>query len=259
MIRERTIGMDIRKAMTTDVEEIRAVAVASLGASYGHALDEEIIDAAVDRWYDPDQLAEDLTDEDTVFVVGVQEGQVVGFAQSHMAERRERVGQIDWLHVDPEFRGQGLGDQLLARVEQELLDRRVERIEGRVLAANEAGGEFYEEHGFEQIGTRMVDIADHSFEEELYTKFLDEEGSQVLVESRTGPGDQQLFVAYDESQRASKAPFYSAYEDRERERRYGFFCGNCESFDVAVDSMDRVECTACGNRSKPTRWDAAYL
>jgi ribosomal protein S18 acetylase RimI-like enzyme len=251
--------MDIREATTTDVEEIRAVAVASLGASYGHALEEEIIDAAVDRWYDPDQLTEDLTDEDTLFVVGVEEGQVVGFAQSHVLERRERIGQIDWLHVDPEFRGRGLGDQLLARVEQELLERAVDRVEGRVLAANESGGEFYADHGFEQVGTRMVDIADHSFEEQLYTKFLDDDSSQVLVESRTGPDGQQLFVAYDESKRASKAPFYQVYEDRNHESRYGFLCGNCESFDVAVDAMDRVECTACGNRSKPTRWDAAYL
>lgn len=251
--------MDIREATTKDIDGIREVAVASLGASYGHVLDDNIIDAAVDRWYDPDHLADELADEDTVFIVGVEEDRVVAFVQSHTIERRERAGQIDWLHVDPDVRGRGIGEQLLARIEQELLDRSVERIEGRVLAANEAGGEFYAEHGFEQVGTRKVDIADHSFEEELYTKFLDENGSQVLVESRTGPAGDQLFIAYDESSRATKAPFYQVYNTREFEQRYGYLCSNCGSFDVAVDSMDRIECNDCGNRSKPTRWDAAYL
>lgn len=251
--------MDIREATTGDIGDIREVAVASLGASYDHILDDQVIDAAVDRWYDSDQLADELADDDTVFIVGVEDDRVVAFVQSHTIDHRERAGQIDWIHVDPAVRGRGIGEQLLARVEQELRDRSVERIEGRVLAAHEAGGEFYAEHGFEQIGTRPVDIADHTFDEQLYTKFLGEEGSQVLVESRTGPDGKQLFVAYDESSRATKAPFYQVYGTREFEQRYGYLCSNCDSFDVAVDAMDRIECNDCGNRSRPTRWDAAYL
>ncbi len=251
--------MDIREATKRDIEEIRAVAVNSLSASYGGVLSKAIIEAAIDRWYDHDQLGADLADEDAVFVVGLDDGQVVGFGQSYVIEDRDLVGRIDWLHVDPDVRGRGLGEQLLGRLEQELVDRGVERLEGRVLTPNESGGEFYTDHGFERVGTRAVDIADHSFEENIYTKFLDEAGSQVLAESRLGPADEQLFVAYDESTRASKAPFYHAYNSREREQRYGYFCGNCEGFDIAVDSMDCVECNNCGNRSKPTRWDAAYL
>lgn len=252
--------MDLREATAEDIEEIREVATESLTASYGHALNEEIIAAAVDRWYDEEQLTEDLTDEDAVFVVAVEQGDVIGFAQSYVVERRDLVGEIDWLHVAPDYRGEGFGKQLLARVEQELVERGVERVEARVLEENEAGAGFYEEHGFDQVGQRDVDIADRSFVEQLYSKFPEEAGGrQVLTESREGPEDQQLFIAFDESERASDGPFYPAYNDRSREDRYGYFCGNCESFDVAVDSMDRVECNNCGNRSKPSRWDAAYL
>jgi ribosomal protein S18 acetylase RimI-like enzyme len=254
--------MDIREATTEDIEQIHDVAAASLSASYGHVLNEGLIDAAVDRWYDPEQLGTDLEGGESVFVVAVDNGTVVGFAQAYVVDRRDIVGEIDWLHVDPADRGAGLGDQLLARVEQALVERGVERIEGRVLEANEAGGEFYEEHGFDQVGERDVDIADRAFTELLYSKFpaaADADGTQVLVESREGPEGRQLFVAYDESQRASVAPFYHVYEDREREARYGFLCGNCGSFDVAVDSMDRVQCNDCENRRKPARWDAAYL
>ncbi|MFW5918086.1 MAG: GNAT family N-acetyltransferase [Haloferacaceae archaeon] len=251
--------MDVREATTEDVEAIRAVAIDSLAASYGHALDETLIEAAIDRWYDPEGLAAEIADDESLFVVGLEDGAVVAFAQSYVIDRRRTVGQIDWLHVAPDARGRGLGTQLLARLEQELIERGAERLEGRVLEANEDGGEFYERHGFDLVGTREVDIADRTFFEELYTKFPDEDGSQVLVESREGPEGQHLFVAYDESNRASKGPFYPVYETRDREQRYGYLCGNCESFDVAVDTMDRIECNDCGNRSKPTRWDAAYL
>lgn len=252
--------MDLRKATAEDIEGIQNVAAASLTASYGRALDQEVTDAAVERWYDADQVAADLAAEESAFIVGVDDGDIVGFVQAYVVEHRDVVGVIDWLHVDPDRRGQGIGERLLERIEQELLDRGVERIEGRVLEENEAGGEFYAEHGFEQVGRRSVDIADRSFVERLYSKFPDETtGGQVLIESRRGPDGDPLFVAYDESERASKGPFYPAYEDREYEERYGYFCSNCESFDVAVDSMDRVECNRCGNQAKPTRWDAAYL
>lgn len=252
--------MDLREATEGDIEEIRSVATKSLTASYAHALDEEIIEAAVDRWYDEEQLTEDLTDEDAVFVIAVEQGDVVGFAQSYVVERRDLVGEIDWLHVVPDHRGEGFGKQLLARVEQELVERGVERVEARVLEENEAGAGFYEGHGFDKVGERDVDIADRTFVEQLYSKFPEKaEGRQVLTESREGPEDQQLFIAFDESERAQKAPFYPAYKDHSRADRHGYFCGNCESFDVAVDSMGRVECNNCGNRSKPTRWDAAYL
>ena len=36
-------------------------------------------------------------------------------------------------------------------------------------------------------------------------------------------------------------------------------CGGDEGFDVAMDTMERLECNECGNRRKAARWDAAYL
>lgn len=252
--------MDVREATTEDVRGIRTVANASLEASYGHALDEELIAEAVNQWYDEDELAGELVEDDTVFIVGVEDGDVVAFAQSYVTQRRETVGEIDWLHVDPDHREQGFGVQLLKRVETELLDADVDRLEGRVLEANEAGGAFYEEHGYEITGERMVEIGSQEFRERIFSKYPEgTRASRVVIEGRTGPEGQQLFVAYDESVRASKAPFYPTYTAADRSERYGWFCGSCESFDTAMDSMDRIECNECGNRRKAARWDAAYL
>ncbi|UIP00247.1 GNAT family N-acetyltransferase [Halobaculum sp. CBA1158] len=251
--------MDLRNATTEDVEGIRETARASLSASYGHALSADLIDGAVEAWYDAGEVTETLTDDDAVFVVAVDDGDVVGFVQSYLVERREPVGELDWLHVHPDHRGKGIGDDLLRRAETELLERGAERIEGRVLAANEAGAEFYEGEGFSEVGERTVDIGGESFLERVYARFPEGTGEQVLTEARVTDDGDQLYVAYDEADRASMAPFYATYADREREERVGYVCGNCESHDVTVDTMDRVECSDCGNKRKASRWDAAYL
>ncbi|MFC7097568.1 GNAT family N-acetyltransferase [Halobaculum marinum] len=251
--------MDLRDATTEDVDGIRETALASLTASYGHALSEDLLADAVETWYDAEEVAENLTGEDAVFVVAVEDGDVVGFVQSYLSRRREPVGELDWLHVHPDHRGKGIGDDLLHRAETELLELGAERIEGRVLDANEAGAEFYEGEGFTDIGERRVEIGGEPFVEHVFARFPAGGGEQVLTEARVMEDGQQVYVAYDEADRASIAPFYATYDDRERTERMGYICGNCGSFHVTVDTMDRVQCADCGNKRKASRWDAAYL
>ena len=81
----------------------------------------------------------------------------------------------------------------------------------------------------------------------------DAEGNSVITDD-----GEAVHVAFDESDRGSHAPFYVAYTDADLSQRYGYLCGNCEGTNVAIDTMDRMECRDCGNRRKPARWDAAY-
>ncbi len=249
--------MEIRTAGTNDVEPIRRVADASLRSSYGHAVDEDLLGNAVERWYEEDEIGTDITDPDTVFLVAVDEETIVGFAESYVVDRRERIGEIDWLHVHPDYRGKGVGSALLERVERELCDADVDSIEGRVLADNETGTAFYERGGYEHTGNRSVDVGNGTFEEWLYRKRLARGDHERETIHETDDGT-TVYVTFERSERGSKAPFYVAYADKAHEDRYGYFCGNCEGTNVAIDTMDRMECLDCGNRRKPTRWDAAY-
>lgn len=96
-------------------------------------------------------------------------------------------------------------------------------------------------------------------EPDVVQKALTERRSDVYpMESATTPEGQTVFVARDETDRGSKAPFFVAYSDADRERTYGWCCGHCDGFDVAMDTMGRIECNACGNIRKPTEWDAAH-
>src|SRR6056297_3624217 len=150
--------MELRDATADDVDAVRSVARESLVASYGHAVGEQLLDEAVEEWYDADDLGDDVDDDDAVFPVAVVEGTVVGFAESYVVGRRERVGEIDWLHVHPDHRESGIGSELLEQVESELQAADVDRIEARVLADNTAGTTFYDREGYDLDGERSVEI-----------------------------------------------------------------------------------------------------
>ncbi|WP_254545050.1 DUF5816 domain-containing protein [Halomarina pelagica] len=78
------------------------------------------------------------------------------------------------------------------------------------------------------------------------------------MEARTHPDGTRLFVDRGEPERGSKGPFYVVYRTDDGERRWGFFCSNCETFDTAVDSMGRIQCNVCSNLHKAEEWDAAH-
>ncbi|AFK20371.1 GNAT family acetyltransferase [Haloferax mediterranei ATCC 33500] len=78
------------------------------------------------------------------------------------------------------------------------------------------------------------------------------------LQSQTVPGGKTVFVASNEFDRGSKGPFYVVYSTDSAESRWGYRCGNCDSFDTAMDTMGRVECNECGNVRKPDEWDAAH-
>lgn len=258
--------MNVREATHDDASGIRRVAEASLEATYAGQLGDDIVDAAAEEWYGGDRLDERLDADDVVFLVVVDGDEVVAFSESELDVRQptdnvtassEGVAAIQWLHVHPDNRGRGLGGRLLGRTETALFERTANRVEGRVLAANEDGNEFYQASGYARTGQRTLDIGGESHTEHLYVK-LPEGGAAELTEEHE-VGDGTVLVAYDERERGSAAPFYAAYRTKDREGRYGFYCANCGSLDTSMNSMGRIQCESCDNKRKATRWDSSYL
>ena len=251
--------MEIRTAKGNDADDIAQAARTSLSESYSHFVDEETIDEMVEQWYAPDRVRELLDDEHVVFDVVEENGDVVGFAQGATVETEPMVGEIHWLHVVPGEREEGLGVQLLGHVQETFKERGAVALRGLVLEENEAGTQFYEDHGFERTETTTVDIGDQEFDEAVFEKQLGEEPAEQVVEQIAGPDDRELFVNFSEAERGLRAPFYPVFGTRELEDRYGWFCGDCESVDNTMDSMGRIVCNSCGNKRKATRWDSSYL
>ncbi|MFC6718552.1 GNAT family N-acetyltransferase [Natrialbaceae archaeon GCM10025810] len=248
--------MDVREATTDDVDEIREIARASLNSSYTDFLDEELIDSALENWYG-EEFEEELAGEHTIALLVERDGELAGFSQSELVGQRYNSGNILWLHIHPDHRGGGIGVRLLVRTREKLLDEGADQIHGFVLADNEGGNQFYRDHGFDRAGQRDVEIGGETFTENVYVEGTEDEGWAAVDELEIE--DETVYVSYGEAAKGSKSPFYAAYRTEDRKDRFGWFCGNCDTVDNAMDAMGRIECNTCGNRRKATRWDASYL
>lgn len=156
--------MNIRTATSADREAIENIATKSLKASY--SLPSTTIVKAAEEWYGADAFAEKLED-DHVTVLVAETDEVVAFSESFRVAGRGQ-GDLLWLHVHPDHRGQGIGSTLYERTRERLLEEGVQYLRSRVLADNRSGASFYEERGFEQIGQDQLDIDGDQFEEYIY-------------------------------------------------------------------------------------------
>jgi len=241
--------MEIRRARPADSPAIRDVARRSLGASY--SLDPQAITNAIEEWYGEDRLATMLDDPDRVLLVADHAGQVVAFSESVVAAAN--TATMLWLHVDPAYRGEGIATDVFEATREELERLDVQDLRGRVLAENTAGNEFYEQRGFDRVGTDTVEIDGQSYIENIYAESEQWGREAVETDGRT------VYVDHDNHERGSRAPFHVVFTEQEGDTRYGYFCSNCNTLANAMDSMGRIECESCGNVRKPVRWDAAYL
>ncbi|SEV96896.1 GNAT family N-acetyltransferase [Natrinema salifodinae] len=250
--------MEIREATDADTDAIRSIARDSLNSTYTDFLDEDTIDDAIEQWYG-DSFSDELDDDRALFLVVERDGEVVAFSESELVGQRADTGQLLWLHVHSDHRGGGTGVRLLVHTRERLLDEGAEQIQCFVLEDNEGGNQFYRDHGFEHAGQREVEIGSETFTENVYVESdLEDDGEWGAIDEVSVDGE-TVYVSYGEAARGSKSLFYTAYKSADRDDRYAWFCGNCDSIDNAMDAMGRIECNSCGNRRKATRWDASYL
>lgn len=78
------------------------------------------------------------------------------------------------------------------------------------------------------------------------------------MDAKTTHDGRTLYISHDKAERGSKGPFFAVYTTERAETRWGYFCGNCETFDNAMDAMGRIKCNVCANIRKPEEWDAAH-
>jgi len=251
--------MNVRTATPADTPAIRDVARRSLQASY--SLSPQTITTGIEEWFGETQLAESMDATDQLLLVAERDGKIVGFTASTLtADRPWVTDQTDhgrdalllWLHVDPEYRGEGIGTALFEETQTRLHEADAASVQVRVLADNQDGTDFFEAMGFERVGRTEIEIGGRNHIEYRYV--AEPKGLEPLES-----GGRTVYVDHDEYESGSEAPFHIVYSDPNRDTRYGYYCDNCGQLANAMDAMGRIECDACGNSRKPTRWDAAYL
>jgi ribosomal protein S18 acetylase RimI-like enzyme len=247
--------MEIRELRHSDASEIQAVARESLSASYGHALDDEQIASVVEQWYAEDAIESLLSEEELIFMVAAND-EISGYVQGEIIAGDTVIGDIHWLHVRPDKRGDGLGSQLLGEVIDRMKNEGISLARGRVLGINQDGVTFYQEHGFTKASSSTIDLDGEEYEEVFLERQLSDE---EVLESIEGPDGEQLYIDYTGGETGVLAPLYPTFRDETLEERHGWFCSNCDSTETSMGSSGRIECSNCENARKATRWDSSYL
>lgn len=254
----------------------------SLRASY--ALSPAEIDAVVDRMYAADRLAERSEDPDTRLVVARRDDAVVGAAEGRLALDGD-VGVVDWLHVDPPERGQGVGTELFEDIRSALADDGAGELRARIFASNAEGATFLERFGLTRVAQDRIDVGIPG-DPYLLDVYSDADHGTVDggdVEQREVPeqvtvGDETYRVDGTETRTGTDGPFLLIYDgpdrtaDGEEDRAadghdagagegdlVGYYCTACGNLVDTMGSLGRLVCEQCGNDHGQDSWDGAYL
>lgn len=250
--------MEFREPRTADTDRFATVAEQSMRAAYGDAIEEETIDDLVQRWYNADHITQLLEEEATIWRVADVDGDIAAFVQAGVLNTDPIVGEIDWIHVLPEVRGEGLARQLIGAIQDTVENRGANRLRGYVLAGNDNARSLYEETGFEQVGEREARIGDNQHREYVYEKSLDESADEAVVETVSGP-DGEFYVDYSQGDGGTAAPMYAAFQTEDLAEQWGWYCSNCDSLTANMGPMGRIQCEECENMREATRWDSGRL
>ena len=271
--------MEIREPESAETERIREVVGSSMTTSF--RLSPAQIDGLVDDQFADEAVADKREDEETLLQVAETGAEIEGATIAGFVEGRleDEWGEVRWLFVDPEHRRKGIGTELYETATEALRDRGAEHIYVTVLEANTEGHDFVERLGLEHDGDRRVEIADESVVNYVYTEpdvdavLLDSAGEDAadaefpetaVVDGQLATTDDgtTMYIARDEEESGTAAPFFVTYEDDAHTEQYGFYCANCGSLEVSMTNMDRLECGDCGNahaeRSEES-YDDSYL
>ncbi|MCB2210801.1 GNAT family acetyltransferase [bacterium] len=110
-------------------------------------------------WNDPAKdIARKRTVQSELFLVGVDGTEVVASAMGGYDGHR---GWVNYLAVNPDHRHRGLGRQMMAALEQLLLERGCPKLNLQVRETNRAAIEFYERVGYKvdavvSMGKRLI-------------------------------------------------------------------------------------------------------
>lgn len=256
----------LREYDSGDGERIRELVESSMTASY--ALSPNEIESILQSDY-LDETLVNPRDDAAVFVAEV-DGTVVGAVSATFGEEESAV---QWLHVDPEWRGEQIGTALFERVSEAFDEHDAETKRAIALSANTNAGAFFERFGYGKVDERQREIGGQDVVEYVYEEGSETDEGEASRESAgnesvpdypdsvTGEDGEELYLGgEDDLVPASEGYFVATYTESDRSERHGYYCLNCESADVSMDSMERIRCGDCGNTRNPDEeYDGSYL
>jgi ribosomal protein S18 acetylase RimI-like enzyme len=142
----------VRDGLQADVPEVAALKVRSWDDAYRPLVGSAVVDQLLDVDEHHSAIQRDLGKRNAFMLVAeAQEGEIVGFALSHLDEGGEPF--LESLHVRPGLRGTGIGAALLRATARRWSSRGFGSMSLHVVAANVGARRFYERLGAAAVRT----------------------------------------------------------------------------------------------------------
>jgi ribosomal protein S18 acetylase RimI-like enzyme len=139
--------VEIRTALTSDADAIADLWVDLARNQRAH---ESHLRAAANRTAIREVVLQRTVNDR--LLVAVEDGALVGFVmftiESGTYEQDVVRGIVENLYVEPSFRDDGIGSELLAAAESALADDGAEIVSLEAMADNDAAHRFYRDHGY---------------------------------------------------------------------------------------------------------------
>ncbi|MEL1245860.1 GNAT family N-acetyltransferase [Flavobacterium sp. DGU11] len=148
--------IEIRKASLDDYTVIREIAGRTWPDTYLPILTREQIGYMLDMMYSLQAYTEQLLVKGHHFLLAADDGVFLGFA-SYEVNHSSETTRIHKLYVLPEAQGKGIGQKLIALIENEAAKNTNDKIVLNVNRYNKAV-EFYLKSGFVKAGEEDINI-----------------------------------------------------------------------------------------------------
>ena len=140
------IGLIVRVATISDLEAVYSL-ICDLE---DHNLDKKSFEAT---------FSKNLSDIDVYYLVAEKDGRVVGFISmhvQHILHHQKATCELQELNIEPEMRGQGIGNDLMEEVERIAKSINVEEIELTTRIYRDKAQKFYRNLGYEHTHNKYV-------------------------------------------------------------------------------------------------------
>jgi diamine N-acetyltransferase len=153
----------LRLATLTDADLLAQMGAETFFDTYASANTPEDMAAYLSKWFSPGQLAGELADPQTCFVIAERDGQPAGFAKLHAGEvgsgvSGERPIELARIYSRKQWIGLGVGGALMQGCLDEAGRRNHDVIWLGVWEHNIRAQAFYRRWGFEQVGTQSFQL-----------------------------------------------------------------------------------------------------
>ena len=149
--------MKISVATKYQLEIIRDLAYKIWPSTYGSILSEIQLDFMLDKFYHLDYLANQLENQNQVFLLIEDNFEYLGFCSYEINHQNTNKTKLHKIYVLPETQGKGIGKMLLNHVEKLALESQNPILLLNVNRSNNAQ-EFYKKQGYTVVKTIDIEI-----------------------------------------------------------------------------------------------------